>query len=268
MSLLKTLLLSLLICVASLVKSQITGFQYQLQDDSCYLGYGALKVDSVIGGIAPFRFALDTLDTNLTGSFKSLKAGDYFLFVTDSLGNSFGESVSLSSSDTAFVNYGVDPITGLDDGRLYVKEVLAGPNPDYHYLQGENYPATDTFLSDLRIPETGTFTVHAVAPNGCISVRTVTISAALPRTENFFSPNGDGNNDTWTIASIDYYPNNRVVVFNRFGQRVFGTKDYQNDWDGKQLGQDLPEGTYYFVFYHDVDDDSKGFQKGFVEIIR
>ncbi|KKN08105.1 hypothetical protein LCGC14_1060080 [marine sediment metagenome] len=47
-----------------------------------------------------------------------------------------------------------------------------------------------------------------------------------------FTPNGDGNNDSWVIPGIDNYPNNRVSVFNRWGNLVFEAKGYANDWDG------------------------------------
>ena len=257
-----------MICTSSWAKCQITGFEYRVQDDSCYLGLGELSIDSVIGGSAPYTFTLDTLAVNSNGKFDSLPGGIYKLQIQDTLGNGYSEDVEIPSSDTSVVRYRVDDVTGLDDGFIEVLDVLSGPTPLYYILTHPSYLGQDTFFIDIRIPDNGTFEVLSVNSNGCIGQQTVRVASALPRTENFFSPNGDGNNDTWSIANINLYPNNKVVVFNRFGQRVFGTKNYQNDWDGKQFGQDLPEGTYYFVFYHDTNNDSKGFQKGFVEIIR
>ena len=59
-----------------------------------------------------------------------------------------------------------------------------------------------------------------------------------------FTPNGDGNNDTWMIPGIDYYPNNTVKVFNRWGHAVFEVQSYANDWEGfyKQRNEKLPSG--------------------------
>jgi len=43
----------------------------------------------------------------------------------------------------------------------------------------------------------------------------------------------------------------RVKVFNRWGNEVYRNADYKNDWRGKGvnnlLGEDLPEGTYYYI---------------------
>ena len=65
-----------------------------------------------------------------------------------------------------------------------------------------------------------------------------------------FSPNSDGFNDAW-IISRPAGTTITVKVFNRWGNEVYSSADYKNDWRGKGvnniLGEDLPEGTYYYV---------------------
>lgn len=60
---------------------------------------------------------------------------------------------------------------------------------------------------------------------------------------NSFTPNGDGSNDMWKILNIEKYPNTSVRVFNRWGQVVFFSKDYKNNWNGNEL----PRGTYFYI---------------------
>ncbi|PHR72480.1 MAG: hypothetical protein COA67_04345 [Lutibacter sp.] len=66
-----------------------------------------------------------------------------------------------------------------------------------------------------------------------------------------FSPNNDGINDVWTIENIEFYPNNVVKVFNRWGALVFEEKGYLNTWDGVSTetsnGNKLPVGAYLYV---------------------
>lgn len=64
-----------------------------------------------------------------------------------------------------------------------------------------------------------------------------------------FTPNGDGINDSWVIPGIDNYPNNRVTIYNRWGHEIFGTNQYQNDWNGTAKGNSnmLPPGSYFYV---------------------
>ena len=65
-----------------------------------------------------------------------------------------------------------------------------------------------------------------------------------------FSPNGDGINDRFEIVR----PTNTSIslqIFNRWGNAVYINSDYKNDWRGKGtgnfLGQDVPDGTYYYI---------------------
>jgi len=80
-----------------------------------------------------------------------------------------------------------------------------------------------------------------------------------------FSPNGDGDNETWVIDGLVAYPDNKVTIFNRWGNTVLETERYQNDWDGTWEGKPLPEGTYYWVI--DPGDGSE-LVKGFVVLFR
>lgn len=61
------------------------------------------------------------------------------------------------------------------------------------------------------------------------------------------TPNGDGVNDTWTIININRFPGTVVRVYNRWGNEVFTTNSYSNDWAGtNKNGKTLPAGSYYY----------------------
>ncbi|WP_282135605.1 MopE-related protein [Seonamhaeicola maritimus] len=65
-----------------------------------------------------------------------------------------------------------------------------------------------------------------------------------------FSPNGDGTNDTWMIENITAYPRNNIKVFNRWGNKVYESNNYQNNWNGesKEGGSGkLPVGPYLYI---------------------
>ncbi|RXM44993.1 gliding motility-associated C-terminal domain-containing protein [Flavobacterium sp. YO64] len=66
---------------------------------------------------------------------------------------------------------------------------------------------------------------------------------------NEFSPNDDGQNDTFYIDCISQYPDNQLEIFNRWGNLVYYKKGYNNTWDGKADGsaKTLPEGTYFYI---------------------
>ncbi|MCH8902856.1 MAG: gliding motility-associated C-terminal domain-containing protein, partial [Bacteroidetes bacterium] len=63
-----------------------------------------------------------------------------------------------------------------------------------------------------------------------------------------FSPNGDDYNDHFVILGIENFDKIEVLIFNRWGNKVFTSIDYKNDWDGtNQSGQFLPDATYFYV---------------------
>ncbi len=77
-----------------------------------------------------------------------------------------------------------------------------------------------------------------------------------------FSPNGDGINDYLVIKGIEDYSNSTITIFNRWGNRVYESKNgYKNDWDGTSQygvnvgGSELPEGTYFIIV--DFGDGNK-----------
>lgn len=63
---------------------------------------------------------------------------------------------------------------------------------------------------------------------------------------NGFSPNNDGVNDNFIIENLVDFPNTQVAVYNRWGTRVYSSKDYKNDWKGDFDGQPVPSGTYFY----------------------
>lgn len=76
-----------------------------------------------------------------------------------------------------------------------------------------------------------------------------------------FSPNEDGINDMFAIRGIQNYPNNTIVIFNRWGNKLFEASPYQNNWSGKATtglrvgGDELSEGVYFYVL--DLGNNSK-----------
>ncbi|MFN8349573.1 MAG: gliding motility-associated C-terminal domain-containing protein [Spirosomataceae bacterium] len=61
-----------------------------------------------------------------------------------------------------------------------------------------------------------------------------------------FTPNGDGNNDTWDLKGLEDYPDVEITVFNRWGEVIFYSKGYQKPFDGLRDGKPLPEGIYAY----------------------
>jgi gliding motility-associated-like protein len=85
-----------------------------------------------------------------------------------------------------------------------------------------------------------------------------------------FTPNSDGDNDTWNISQLDeLYPENIVWIFNRWGEPIFESakgKYSETPWNGKFKEAMLPVGTYYYLIQRS-DDNSIEPLNGIVTLI-
>ncbi|MBE9510381.1 MAG: gliding motility-associated C-terminal domain-containing protein [Bacteroidetes bacterium] len=82
-----------------------------------------------------------------------------------------------------------------------------------------------------------------------------------------FSPNGDEINDFFEIKGINDI-SNELIILNSGGNEVYRQKNYQNNWDGTyKSAEELPDGTYYYIFYI-FDTDKPREESGFVVIKR
>lgn len=80
---------------------------------------------------------------------------------------------------------------------------------------------------------------------------------------NTITPNGDGRNDKFVIPGIGRFPGSALTVYNRWGNLVYQSKDYQNQWDGNGLN----EGTYFYILQLKTPQGMREF-KGWIELLR
>jgi gliding motility-associated-like protein len=73
---------------------------------------------------------------------------------------------------------------------------------------------------------------------------------------SFFSPNGDGVNDTWDIEGIEVYPDAIITIYDRFGKELTRYKgSAQSGWDGKYRGKDMSSTDYWYIIKIDEIDE-------------
>ncbi len=108
--------------------------------------------------------------------------------------------------------------------------------------------------SRIMITQIGTYQVNATDLSGCKGSATYQIAydpdCKLKKMKIYipdvFTPNGDGINDTFEIKNIEQYSDNEVTIFNRWGEIIFHSINYQRPWDGTISGERLPTGIYVY----------------------
>jgi gliding motility-associated-like protein len=163
------------------------------------------------------------------------------------------------------VNLGPDRFV-LDGGLLLLQPVVTAIMPQYAwtpvtYLNNPNIEApTSIPFQDI------TYTLTVTGRGGCSASDDLFVKVLLgPKAPNTFSPNGDGINERWVIDYLDTYPNCRVQVFTRTGQKIFESRGYNTPWDGTMNGKPLPVDTYYYIL---EPGNGRKPQTGYVTIIK
>ena len=88
---------------------------------------------------------------------------------------------------------------------------------------------------------------------------------------NAITPNGDGLNDQLIFDQLllrpDFYPDNELIIFNRWNDIVFKARPYLNNWEGtNQSGEPLPQGTYYYILRLNIAEGE--ILKGDITVVR
>jgi gliding motility-associated-like protein len=110
------------------------------------------------------------------------------------------------------------------------------------------------------------FTYEICNPFGCdTAIVFITVQCGELEIFNAFSPNSDEINDFFRINGLQNYPDHKLIVFNRWGNRVFEANNYQNDWNGIWNGKELPDGTYFY--YLDLGDGESP-RSGYLQLNR
>jgi len=91
------------------------------------------------------------------------------------------------------------------------------------------------------------------------------VSGATLFIPNLFTPNGDGNNDAFEIRGLELFAQNDLIIVNRWGNQVYKSNNYRNDWTGEGLN----EGTYYYILRVKENTGSEWqVFKGYITLIR
>ena len=146
------------------------------------------------------------------------------------------------ANDTAIISY-VPPITLQQDKTLcdeltYTLDATM-PNGTYLWSTGET-------TSSIEISTEGTYWVVANS-NGCTLSDSTLITGSLGGGviffPNTFTPNGNGLNDYFTGYGehITYF---KLMIFNRWGEKIFETENKEKGWDGKYKGELAEQDVY------------------------
>lgn len=192
-------------------------------------------------------------------NFDQLSPGDYQIRIQDEAGCIYTEVVGLRAPEPLAVDLPDQLQTSRGNQILLPLMVDTTLALNYAWTPDQWLNCTDcarpvsTPLDDIQ------YRLVITDTSGCryeLATRIEVVEAPTLDPPNAFSPNGDGDNETFVIAGLDRFPEAELIIVNRWGSVVYSARPYGNDWDGTSKdGQELPEGTYYFLLRLDITEE-------------
>ncbi|HEU5166232.1 MAG TPA: gliding motility-associated C-terminal domain-containing protein [Chitinophagaceae bacterium] len=184
-----------------------------------------------------------------------------------------GTTACPSAADTILVTIKAAPIINsgeikyvLENNSTILTPAISGSNLKYLWTPGI-YLNSDTLPNPVCTPKRDvSYKIISIDNFGCSSSADVFVKVLKPlQIPNVFTPNGDGINEKWEVKNLKDYTDCKVEIFNRYGQLVYHSVGYINEWDGTLNGKPLPAATYYYVINLKIAAKPLS---GFVDIVR
>lgn len=185
------------------------------------------------------------------------QSGNFAVTVTNTAGCSVTEDFHVQLDQIPEFDLGPDIIVC---GEQEV--ILHTYNTNFSGLSGVTFSWNNGGADSIHsVYHSGTYTLTAT--NGCGNkAESVDVHMIPITTNNLFTPNGDGLNETFVLDGLDVIGEWELIVYNRWGERVYKADLYKNEWNGLNV----IEGVYYYYFNDKSDQCPE--KKGWVQIVK
>ena len=229
-------------------------------DFSCDSGGNMVvaSVDPIYDNLV--TYTLDGTKSQASGIFENVSKGTHTITVKHNEYGCSGTPIDVFVEEYVPIDFAIE--------NTFINEYTvnaSGGKPDYEY----SFDNPNNFSSDnvLRIRKSKDYTFYVRDSKGCIEEKTVFLEFLDIEIPDFFTPEGDGINDTWYPYNIEIYPKITVKIFDRYSRLIGSYKGNQYSWDGNYEGKPLPSGDYWYIIKLNESQDNREY-KGHFTLIR
>ncbi|MBR1769785.1 MAG: gliding motility-associated C-terminal domain-containing protein [Bacteroidales bacterium] len=218
--------------------------------NNCYEGCSARITGNVYGGSEPYSFVWSNGATSQ--NISDLCNGLYSVILTDNNGCKATAQEEITNINV-FENFQVwaSDYTIYDGSSTYLHSTFLD---GFSYLWTPSSPLSNpnsaTTLATLN--ESTDFNLSVTDNKGCIVNKELHIEVEFVNCgepnifiANAFTPNGDGINDEISVSG-NYISSINLTIYDRWGEKVFQTKDLDGHWDGNYRGKECAAGVYFY----------------------
>jgi gliding motility-associated-like protein len=219
-----------------------------------------------------------------TYSNNTLKQGDQVSCMLTTVARGCATSYTVTSNKET-VNVTPPPVISFTPSelnatkgeQLQLNPVVSGDIASFEWTSNGGSLENPQLLTPTTGPLTtnATYQLRVVTENGCTATGAIVVKVSgvsnvvnkfyLP---NSFTPNGDGKNDVFRIPPGVQLQLREFSVFDRWGKRVFTTKDASEGWDGSLQGRQLNPGVFVWTCRYQLDGEAEKVEKGTVILVR
>jgi gliding motility-associated-like protein/uncharacterized repeat protein (TIGR01451 family) len=208
-----------------------------------------LEDQMVLGEVLYALDSTEAAEMQLNPDFRNTAPGTHYIAIAHSNG---------CVQTFEFEIEAFDPLALLleQPGMNQITANVLGGRPGYTYYLGDREMGEENVFA---IQRTDTYLVTVVDENGCQVQASIFMEFIDIEIPNFFTPDGDGNNDFWIPRNMEQFPEILIKIFDRYG-RVVSEQAYDSQgWDGKYHGNELPTGDFWFVVQLNGESDEREF---------
>lgn len=150
----------------------------------------------------------------------------------------------------------IQPLTlqAVQNNINQITAIASGGAGGYHITLMIAYGTKNTYY----INQSGWYDVKVVDANGCEAYAQIYMEFIDICIPDHFTPNQDGNNDSWSPCNTEGFPNIYTKIYDRYGRQVALLR-VGDSWDGTYNGQELPTGDYWYVIKLKGENDPREF---------
>lgn len=215
----------------------INTFNEVITDETFYLCEGTTMTLDAGSGFSSYSW--DTTPNQTSQTITITESGTYKVILENATGCFKTKTFTIISSGIATIQ----SINIEDISDNNIATIIAPGSGEYVFsLNGINYQASNIFENLIA----NEYTVFVKDIRGCGIATQVFYIIDFPK---FFTPNGDGYNDTWKIKNLEKrgLENSKIYIFDRYGKLLKEISPEGNGWDGTFNEKPLPSGDYWFV---------------------
>ncbi len=215
---------------------------------ACATALGGIDL-TIASGSAPYTFHWSNGAT--TEDLTSIHPGTYSVTVHDANGCPLDTSFIISNMNSFTVHASGGGTITLGQTIELHATTTGSAQTVFNWTPTYNLDCPTCADITVQPGQSTTYTVVGKDVNGCVAQDTVSVNVIADHTiftPNAFTPNGDGNNDFFQMfGNLDGIRKFSIMVFDRWGEKVYDSEQVDFKWDGTYKGELLPPSVCVYV---------------------